>query len=41
MNTIAWDLNKWGEIDENVRQDEMRNAQIISVESPEMKRLLW
>jgi len=41
MNTIVWGLNKWGGIGENVRQDEMRNAQIISVESPEMKRLLW
>jgi hypothetical protein len=41
MTTIAWGLNKWGEIGEHVRQDEMRNAQIISVERPEMKRLLW
>jgi len=34
MNTVASGLNKWGEIGENVRQDEMRNAQIISFGSP-------
>ena len=41
MNTIALGINKWGEIGEDVRQDEMRNAQIISVLRPKMKRLLW
>ena len=41
MNTIAWRLNKCGEIGEHARQDEMRSAYRILVEGPEMKKMFW